>query len=81
MLSVKKDITSDNTNTYSFLRKIYNNSSSKINTSDNIFVDSSSYIQNKKSIGVGKTNSTLMFKSNNYKDIDRTLRRIRSSGR
>lgn len=81
MLSVKKDITSDNTNTYSFLRKIYNISSSKINTSDNLFVDSSSYIQNKKSLSVGKTNSTLMFKTNNYKDINRTLRRIRSSGR
>lgn len=81
MLSVKKDVTSDNTNTYSFLRKIYNISSSKINTSNSTYIDSSSYIQNKKSIGVGKTNSTLMFKSNNNKDINRTLRRIRSSGR
>ena len=87
MSSPIKDLTSSNSQSYAFLRKMYIKSSSKKDSTFNDtpiyskhFSDNASYIRNKASIQVGNANVSSMFALDNRHEIAQSKRRIRSSG-
>lgn len=73
--SPPKDLTSDNTNHFSLMRKIFQHSKYKDTLK---YSDSSSYIMNKKVISIGKQNNKMNFFSNDKHEVKQTLRRLRN---
>jgi hypothetical protein len=67
---------------YSMFRNIYRNSIKRetFNVQTNTFQDSSSYIQRKKAIALGKTIKDISFFSYDPNLTRQTIRRVRSSG-
>ena len=72
-----KDLTSTNENNYAFMRKMFikvTSNESQVNS----YIDSSSYIQNKKMISIGKQKNSTFYTQNNKREIIQSLRRLRS---
>lgn len=77
-MSSKKDSTSEERNSYSFLRSLYSKTYSK--TRQEIFVDNSSYLLKKKSIAVGKPLIISFFTKDNKLEIKQAKKLLRSRG-
>lgn len=72
-----KDLTSSNENNYAFMRKMFIKVISK-ESQGSPYRDSSSYIQNKKMISIGKQKNATFYTQNNKREIIQSLRRLRS---
>ena len=77
-MSSKKDSTSEERNSYSFLRNLYSKTYSK--TGQETFIDNSSYLIKKKSIAVGKPLIISMFTKDNKLEIKQAKKLLRSRG-
>jgi hypothetical protein len=72
-----KDLTSTNENKYAYMRKMFIKNVPK-EKKEVQYIDSSSYIHNKKMISIGRQKEATFYTKNNKREILQSLRRLRS---
>ena len=77
-MSFTKDFTSEENNSFSFLRNLYSKTYSK--KQKETFIDNSSYLLRKKSIATGKPYISSAFTKDNKLEIKQAKKLLRSIG-
>ncbi|ADX06325.1 hypothetical protein 162324588 [Organic Lake phycodnavirus 2] len=72
-----KDLTSNNENSYAFMRKMFVRNIVR-DESIQTYRDSSSYTHHKKMVSIGRQQNKHFYTNNNKREIIQSLRRLRS---